>query len=78
MRRASARKAISVVGPNGRTEGHIVDLAPISVAEENIFFDYDDSTAATVRFSLTNGYELLLYFPEQGTCVLIPDAEGKA
>lgn len=76
MRRASARRATRVVGPGGRTEGHIIDLAPISVAEENIFFDYDDSAPASVRFRLTNGHELTLYFPEQGACILIPDAQG--
>ena len=77
MRRASARKATVISGPNGRTYGHAVDLSTISVAEENIFFDYDESTPATVRFRLSNGYELQLYFPEQGACYLLSDAQGR-
>jgi hypothetical protein len=54
-----------------------VDLSSISIAEENIFFDYDDSVPASVRFVLSNGNELLLYFPEQGACYLIVDSRGK-
>ncbi len=77
MRRASARKPTMVSGPSGRTYGYVVDLSTISVAEENIFFDYDDSAPATVRFLLSNGNELLLYFPEQGACYLLADARGK-
>lgn len=77
MRRANARNATLINGPNGLTEGHKVDLTSISVAEENIFFDYDDSEPATIRFSLSNKNTLTLYFPEQGTCILIPDAGGK-
>jgi hypothetical protein len=32
---------------------------------------------ATIKFTLSNGNELLLYFPEQGSCYLIPDAQGR-
>ena len=77
MRRASSRKPTILSGPSGRTSGYVVDLSTISVAEENIFFDYDDSKPATVKFRLSNGNELLLYFPEQGACYLIADAQGR-
>ena len=77
MRRAAARKPTMVSGPRGRTYGYAVDLSTISVAEENIFFDYDDSVPATVRFRLSNGNELVLFFPEQGACYLIADAQGR-
>src|SRR5260370_38736319 len=40
-------------------------------------FNYDDSEAAMVRFKISNGNELLLYFPEQGSCFLIAEANGK-
>jgi hypothetical protein len=53
-------------------------LSAISVAEENIFYNYDDSQAAAVTFTLSNKNELLLYFPAQGACYLIPEAHGKA
>jgi hypothetical protein len=54
--------------------GYPVDLSGISIAEENIFYNYDASQAATVKFTLSNKSTLLLYFPEQGTCYLILDA----
>ncbi len=78
MRKANARKPTFVSGPGGRTLGYEVDLSAISVAEENIFFDYDDSVSAEVSFLLSNQNTLTLYFPERGTCFLIPDAQGKA
>src|SRR5947209_3126036 len=78
LRKANSRRAEMVHGPQGRTLGHAIDLRPISVAAENIFYNYDDSEIATVRFTLANGNELLLYFPEHGTCYLIPDAQGKS
>lgn len=78
MRRASARKPTRIPGPNGQVIGHAVDMATISVAEENIFFNYDDSAPATVRFHLSNGNHLTLFFPEQGACYLIADAQGKS
>ena len=72
MRRASTRKPQLVIGPHGRTLGHRVDVTKISVAEENLFWNYDESLPASVKFSLSNGNELLLYFPDHGSCFLIP------
>jgi len=77
MRRAASKKAEIIRGPGGPTNGYRVDLSAISVAEENLFFNYDQSEPATVKFKLSNGNELLLHFPEQGTCYLIADANGK-
>jgi hypothetical protein len=78
FRRAVSRNPMLVRGPNGQTWGHKIDLTAASVAEENIFFNYDDSRPATVKFRLSNGNELLLYFPEQETCYLIPDASAQS
>lgn len=75
MRRAFAKKPTMVPGPNGRAFGYTIELGSISVAEENIFFDYDDSTPAKVTFQLSNGNKLVLFFPEQGTCYLFADAQ---
>jgi AAA15 family ATPase/GTPase len=77
MRRANTRSPTMVRGPRGQTLGYAIDLSTISVAEENIFFNYDDAEPATVKFTLSNKNELLLYFPAQGACFLIPDAHGK-
>lgn len=77
MRKASAKKAALVRGPNGLAYGHEIELKSISVAEENIFFNYDEDNPASVIFTLSNDNKLTLYFPEQGSCFLIPDAQGK-
>lgn len=77
MRKAGARKPEMVRGPEGRALGYSIDLSAISVAEENIFHNYDDTEAATVKFALSNKSALLLYFPEQGVCHLIADANGR-
>src|SRR4051794_9858011 len=77
MRLAKRKKTEAVKGPHGITNGYKIDLKAISVAEENLFFNYDDSEPATVRFKISNGNELMLFFPEQGSCILIADADGK-
>lgn len=77
MRRAQAKRSQIVPTPNGRGTGYPVELGTISVAEENLFFNYDDSEPASVRFVLSNRNELTLYFPEQGSCYLLPDAQGR-
>ena len=80
MRRAYNRNPEVINGPVGlgMTHGYRIDLSSISIAEENLFYNYDDSEAATVRFKISNLNELLLYFPEQGTCYLIAQSGGKS
>ncbi len=48
-------------------------MSAISIAEENIFYNYDDSEASSVTFSLSNNNKLTLYFPEQQVCYLIAE-----
>ena len=73
LRRANKRNPQYINGPEGLTLGHSIDLTPLSIGEENIFFDYDDSEPANVTFTLTDGKSLSLYFPERETCLLIPN-----
>ncbi len=77
MRKARKRNANLVPGPNGETWGYLVDLEDISIATENVFFDYDESQPATVIFRISNGNELLLFFPERGACSLICRTKGR-
>src|SRR6185437_5926605 len=77
LRRANTKSPELVAGPNGLVRGYPVDLRSISVAEENIFFDYEESEPASVRFRLSNKSELTLYFPSQGQCFLIPESDGR-
>ena len=73
---ANARKPNYVAGPNGQALGYVINLAAMSIAEENIFYNYDESLPATVEFHLSNKNKMLLYFPEPGDCNLILDAQG--
>ncbi|KTD63577.1 hypothetical protein Lsan_1010 [Legionella santicrucis] len=77
MRKASTRKPERVEGPNGNTYGYKIDLNSISIAEENIYFNYDDSQPAKITFYLSNGNKMILYFPEANSCLFILDAQGK-
>lgn len=77
IRRAESRKAEIIQGPNGAVHGHKIDLAAISVAEENLFFNYHEDQAASIRFRLSSKNTLTLYFPERQVCYLIPDAQGR-
>ena len=42
------------------------------MADENIYYNYDDSEPASVEFHLSNGNTLLLFFGNGKSCKLIP------
>lgn len=73
MRKATSRNAEIVEGPEGSVHGYRIDLNAISVAEENILYNYE-SLPATVVFTLSNNNRLSLYFPDQGECILLCEA----
>src|SRR5262245_5011447 len=58
LRKAAARKPTIITGPKGKAHGYEVDLSAISVAEENIYYNYDESEAASVKFYLSNEHTL--------------------
>ena len=62
LRKATSRNSEIVRGPDGDTYGYVIDMRGVSVAEENIFYNYDESVPASVRFHLSNNNELTLYF----------------
>lgn len=77
IRKARARNPIWVPGPHGETGGYSVELQDVPVAAENVFFDYDDSQPASIRFRISNGNELILFFPERDACYLICETTGR-
>jgi energy-coupling factor transporter ATP-binding protein EcfA2 len=77
IRKARARNPIWVPGPRGETRGYSVELQDVPVAAENVFFDYDDSQPASIRFRISNGNELILFFPERDACYLICETTGR-
>ncbi len=76
MRQARRQQPHNVPSGAGRVPGYYVDIRAISVAEENIFHDYDESEPATVVFHLSNQNTLTLHFPERGTCILFAKVAG--
>jgi predicted ATPase len=52
LRKANTRRAEIIRGPQGRTLGYGIDLRPISVASENIFYNYDDSQVSTIKIHI--------------------------
>lgn len=53
--------------------GYKLNIGDLPISAENIFFEYDDSQPAEVKFRVSNGNHLRLYFPEQRTCYLIAE-----
>jgi hypothetical protein len=68
MRKARSKNPTIVPSPYGQSWGYQVELENVPVAIENVFFNYDDSEPATVKFRLSTGNELLLYFPDSRSC----------
>lgn len=77
LRKARAKSPDRVEIDGEMTVGYWIDIDDLPVAAENIFHDYDDSKSARVQFQLSNGNSLALCFPERGSCVLVPETEGR-
>lgn len=78
IRRARARNPERLLAPDGLEWGYTIspDTLPISI--ENVHTDYAEKDT-TVKFRLSNGNRLVLYFPheEDRGCILIPQTDGK-
>jgi energy-coupling factor transporter ATP-binding protein EcfA2 len=74
LRKARSRNPDFVTGPIDKVRGYAIDLRGLPVSTENVFHNYNDEEPASVKFRLSNGNELILFFPEQGVCNLIPNA----
>ena len=77
LRRANSYRPEIVNGPNGDVSGYKVDISAISVASENIFYNYEEAEGAEIVFHLSNRNTLTLYFPPSGGCNLIPNSQKR-
>lgn len=77
IRKARSRNPELLRGVHGERWGYRVNLADIPVAAENIFSDYDESQAASIRFRISNGNHLELYFPEREVCLMFAETTQK-
>ncbi|MDP3057611.1 MAG: AAA family ATPase [bacterium] len=77
LRKANAKKAERIsAGVKGFVWAYRLDLDEIPVSLENVFYDYDETEAATIIFELENKNRLTLFFPQSKVCYLIPEASG--
>ena len=76
LRKARSRNPERVSGPRSDTFGYKLDRDSIPISIENVHTDYADSET-TVIFRLSNGNRLVLYFPEDGGCVLVAEPVGR-
>lgn len=78
VRKAKARKPILVRDPKGhQVLGYEIDLTQVPVATENVFHNYDDDSPAIIRFRLSDGAHLQIFFPTKGVCYLNYESDKK-
>jgi energy-coupling factor transporter ATP-binding protein EcfA2 len=71
IRKARAKKPILIKDPSGiQVKGYQIDLNDVPVATENVFCNYDDSAPAIIRFRISNGSYLQIFFPDHGVCYM--------
>ena len=71
LRKARRYKPELVEGPDGPRYGYRVDLAALSVGDENIFFNYDVSQPASVTFTSDGKQETRVVFPRNSVVLSI-------
>lgn len=76
LRQARARRAQQILYDGHTIWGHRLSQERLPISLENVHTDYED-TDAKVTFRCSNGNFLILAFPSDGGCVLIPDAQGR-
>jgi AAA15 family ATPase/GTPase len=71
IRKAKSKNPIMITGPTGlKILGYEIDLNLVPVATENVFYNYDDSEPAIIRFRLSNNSYLQIFFPSKGVCFM--------
>lgn len=76
VRRAGSRRPTTVLSPKGYETGYALEESSIPVSLENVHTDYAD-TGSSVAFRFEGNKRLTLFFPPDGGCNLIPDADGR-
>jgi AAA15 family ATPase/GTPase len=76
IKKANSRKPSFIRDLNDNLVlGYELDLNQSPIAIENVFYNYDDTTPAVVRFSLSNNAFIQVFFPSAGICLMNIDAE---
>lgn len=76
LRKARTKKPILINSPNGnQILGYEIDLSQVPVATENVFYNYDDSVPAIIRFRLSDNSYLQIFFPAKNVCYFNCESE---
>jgi energy-coupling factor transporter ATP-binding protein EcfA2 len=78
VRRAQSRKPDPIDHERLLGLAYPISLKDLPIAGENVFFNYDDSDPAEVRFRLSNGNALKLVFPESRQCYMVCETTGRS
>ena len=71
IRKARFRKPILIKCPKGlEVLGYEIDLNQVPVATENVFHNYEDESPAIVKFNLSDGSILQVFFISIGNCYM--------
>lgn len=71
LRKARARKPSLITCPKGnQIFGYQIDLEQVPIATENVFHNYQDDTPAVIRFRLSDGAHIQIFFPNLGECYM--------
>jgi hypothetical protein len=74
---ARSRSPTRVFFGTGSEIGYRVPAGSLPISLENVHTNYN-SDESRITFRLSNGNKLRLIFPEDGGCVLIPDAQDRS
>lgn len=78
IRKAKARKPSIIKSPKGlNVWGYQIDLTQVPVATENVFHNYYEDTPAVIRFRLSDGSHLQVFFPTREECYMNYESEKK-
>lgn len=71
IKKANAKKATPIKDAYDKSVfGYELDLTQAPIATENVFYNYDDSSPAIIRFSLSNNAFITIFFPSAGICLM--------
>jgi energy-coupling factor transporter ATP-binding protein EcfA2 len=78
IRKARSKRPVPIRDPKGLLiKGYQIDLQDVPIATENVFCDYNDGEPAIIRFRLSNGNHLQIFFPEKDVCYMNCESVGK-
>lgn len=78
LRKARARKPILIDSPKGdQIFGYQIDLTHVPIAIENVFHNYEDQDPAIIRFRLSDGSFLQIFFPRRSECYMHYESEKR-